>query len=173
MLPSWCVARPDAYYGNLVALLTVMKALPLAYNKDMQEDKEPVIDSVASVLLCVRAMTGMIRDISINKERMQAMAGEGYSSATDIADWLVRELDMPFREAHHVTSHIVALAVEKKKKLEDLSISDMQSIEPKIKKRIYGVLNPLDSAKSRTSFGSTSPDNVKKSIAAAKKRFKL
>ncbi len=158
-------------FGNLIALLTVMKALPLAYNKDMQEDKEPVFDTVDNLMLCVQATAGMVADFTVDKTRMADAAGAGYATATDLADWLVRELKMPFRNAHHVTATLVKLAASKKKPLEALSLEDMQSVEPKITKAVFAVLPPAHSAASRVSFGGTSPANVKKAVAAAKKRF--
>ena len=157
-------------FGNLMALLTTMKALPLAYNKDMQEDKEPVFDTVENIMICVQAMAGMVTDFTVNKERMLSAAGDAYANATDLADWLVRELKLPFRDAHHVTARIVGLASGKKKKLEELALKDMQSIEPKIRKEIFAVLSTENSAKSRTSFGGTAPANVAKAVAAAKKK---
>ncbi|MDE3015399.1 MAG: argininosuccinate lyase [Pseudomonadota bacterium] len=157
--------------GNLMALLAVMKSLPLAYNKDMQEDKEPVFDSAENILLCVRAMAGMADDFNVAKERMARAAGEAYANATDLADWLTRELDMPFRKAHHVTARLVALAAKQEKRLEALTLTEMQSIEPGIRKEMFSVLAAADSVKSRRSFGGTAPDNVKKAIVEAKKRF--
>lgn len=160
-------------FGSLMGLLATMKALPLAYNKDMQEDKEPVFDASASIMLCVQAMAGMVLDFTANEKRMAAAASEAYANATDLADWLVRELSMPFRDAHHVTAKLVKLATDKGKKLEQLTLTEMQSVEKKIKQSVYDVLPPLDSAKSRKSFGGTAPENVKKAIADAKKRFGL
>ncbi len=160
-------------FGNLVALLTVMKALPLAYNKDMQEDKEPVFDTADNMALCVQAMTGMVKDFTAHREKMAHEAGEAYATATDLADWLTRELKLPFRQAHHLTAKIVALAVHKKKLLSALSLKEFQSIEPKITKTILSVLRASDSADSRVSFGGTAPANVKKAVAEAKKRFGL
>jgi len=158
-------------FGNLMSLLTTMKGLPLAYNKDMQEDKEPVFDSVENLMVCVQAMTGMVLDFSVNKEEMEESASEAYANATDLADWLVRELKLPFRDAHHITAKLVKLASGKGKKLEELSLKEMQSIEPKILKSIFSVLPTIDSVKSRTSFGGTAPENVRKAIAEAKKRY--
>jgi argininosuccinate lyase len=157
--------------GNLVALLTAMKALPLAYNKDMQEDKEPVFDTVENLMLCVQAMAGMVADFSVDDKRMEVAAGAGYATATDLADWLVRELNMPFRKAHHATAQIVKLASSKGKTLDALSLKELQSIEPKIRESVFKVLSPAHSAASRTSFGGTAPANVKKAVADAKKRF--
>ncbi len=160
-------------FGHLMGLLTVMKALPLAYNKDMQEDKEPLFDTTDTMLLCVQAMEGMVRDFAAQKERMKELAGEGYATATDLADWLARELHMPFRDAHHVTAKLVGYAASRRKRLESLSLKEMQAVESRITKAVFAVLKPSDSVKSRRSFGGTSPENVKKAVAEAKKRFGL
>lgn len=158
-------------FGNLIALLTTMKALPLAYNKDMQEDKEPVFDTASNLMLCVQAMAGMVTDLSVDKTAMAKAAGTAYANATDLADWLVRELKMPFRDAHHITAKLVKRASAKKKPLEGLTLAEMQQIEPRLRSDVFAVLPAADSAKSRTSFGGTSPANVKKAVAQAKKRF--
>ncbi len=158
-------------FGNLMSLLTTMKALPLAYNKDMQEDKEPVFDSVENLMVCVQAMTGMVLDFSVNKDKMEESASEAYANATDLADWLVRELKLPFRDAHHVTAKLVKLATGKGKKLEELSLKEMQAVESKIRKDVFSVLATIDSVKSRTSFGGTAPANVRSAIAEAKKLY--
>jgi argininosuccinate lyase len=158
-------------FGNLVSLLTTMKALPLAYNKDMQEDKEPVFDTASNIMLCVLAMTGMVADMTVYKSAMYDAAGVAYANATDLADWLVRELKIPFRDAHHITAKLVKLAAGKSKSLEQLSLADMQSVEPRIRKDVFTVLSVADSVKSRKSYGGTAPDNVKKAAANAKKRF--
>ncbi len=160
-------------FGNLMSLLTAMKALPLAYNKDMQEDKEPVFDTAENLMVCLQAMAGMVKDFTADKKRMEQAAGSGYATATDLADWLVRELKLPFREAHHITAKIVGVASAKNKRLEELSLAEMQKIEKHISKKAYDVLAPADSAKSRVSFGGTAPANVKKAVADAKKRFGL
>lgn len=159
--------------GNLVALLTTMKALPLAYNKDMQEDKEPVFDTAKNLMICVRAMSGMVLDMKADKKAMRAAASVAYANATDLADWLVRELKMPFREAHHATARLVKIAGEKDRPLEALSLADMQSVVPKISKQVFSLLTLEHSVESRSSFGGTAPANVKKAIAAAKTRFEL
>jgi argininosuccinate lyase len=143
-----------------------MKGLPMAYAKDMQEDKEPVFDATEAIFLCLAATTGMVRDMNVNVTRMQALAGSGFSTATDLADWLVRVLNMPFRDAHHVTGRIVALAEAKNLDLAGVSLADMRAIEPRITEQIYGVLTVAASVASRTSFGGTAPANV---AAAAKK----
>ena len=123
-------AKTGRINGSLIALLTVMKGLPLAYSKDMQEDKEQVFDSAESLELAIAAMTGMVRDMTIRTDRMKAAAGSGYSTATDLADWLVREAGLPFRDAHHVTGHAVALAEKKGCELAELSLEDLQALNP-------------------------------------------
>ena len=147
--------------GSLVGLLTVMKGLPLAYSKDMQEDKEGAMDGLRTLSLCLAAMTGMIRDLAPDAARMKAAAGAGYSTATDLADWLVRTLKMPFREAHHVTGRIVGLASAKGVTLEALSLAEMQGVEPRITAGALEVLAVENSVRSRTSYGGTAPDNVR------------
>ncbi len=148
--------------GALQGLTMVMKGLPLAYSKDMQEDKEMAFDAFDNYSLMVAAMTGMIADLQPNKQRMLEAAAHGYSTATDLADWLVRELDMPFRNAHHVTGEIVALAEKQQKRLDQLALEDMQTVEPGINKGILEVLSVQQSVASRQSYGGTSPTNVKK-----------
>ena len=147
--------------GALVGLLTVMKGLPLAYSKDMQEDKEGAMDGLRTLSLCLAAMTGMVRDLTPQPERMKAAAGSGYSTATDLADWLVRALKMPFREAHHATGRIVALATARGVGLEALSLDDLRTVEPRIEADALDVLAVENSVKSRTSYGGTAPDNVR------------
>ncbi|GAA4484064.1 argininosuccinate lyase [Gluconacetobacter asukensis] len=147
--------------GALVGLLTVMKGLPLAYAKDMQEDKEPVFAATDAAALSLAACDGMIRDLKPNTERMRAYAGSGFSTATDLADWLVRVLKLPFRTAHHVTGRLVALAESRGVDLSDLSLADMQAEEPGITQDIFSVLTVEASLASRTSEGGTAPDNVR------------
>ena len=147
--------------GALVGLLTVMKGLPLAYSKDMQEDKEGAMDGLRTLSLCLAAMTGMVGDLTPDAARMKAAAGAGYATATDLADWLVRTLKMPFREAHHVTGRIVGLAAAQGLALEALSLAQMQSVEPRINAEALTVLSVENSVKSRTSYGGTAPDNVR------------
>jgi argininosuccinate lyase len=147
--------------GALNALLMVMKGLPLAYQKDMQEDKEGAIDAIDALALSIAAMTGMVRDMEPDVARMRQAAGEGFSTATDLADWLVRELRLPFREAHHITGRIVAKAAEANVALERLPLVVMQEIEPRITKAVYGVLSADKSAASRAVFGGTAPKNVR------------
>jgi len=143
-------------------LAMVMKGLPLAYSKDMQEDKETTFDALASLRLVMAAMAGMISDLQPVPDAMRAAAGRGYSTATDLADWLVRELKMPFRDAHHVTGSIVKIAEDKGVDLDQLSLADMQAVEPKITKAVFLVLSVENSVKSRTSYGGTAPQNVLK-----------
>jgi argininosuccinate lyase len=158
-------AKTGRINGSLIALLTIMKGLPLAYSKDMQEDKEQVFDSAESLELALAAMEGMIRDLTVREDRMRAAAGAGYSTATDLADWLVRELGLPFREAHHVTGTAVAMAEKQSCDLADLSLEDLQSINPAINAGIFNVLTVDASVASRTSFGGTAPSQVRNQIA--------
>ncbi len=158
-------------FGNLFSLLTTMKALPLAYNKDMQEDKEPVFDTAENLGICLQAMAGMVRDMTVDKARMLASAGVAYATATDLADWLVRTLKIPFRDAHHITARLVKVASDKGKDLADLTLADMQKIEPKINGSVFEVLSVENSVKSRVSYGGTAPENVKKAVAQAKKKI--
>jgi len=153
------------------SLLIVMKGLPLAYSKDMQEDKEATFDALASLRLSLLAMTGMAGDLEPVKDAMRAAAGRGYSTATDLADWLVRELKMPFREAHHVTGAIVKAAEERGLELENLPLDVMQGIDPRISNGVYSVLSVENSVKSRKSYGGTSPQNVAKMVRAWVRRL--
>jgi argininosuccinate lyase len=158
--------------GALQALLVVMKGLPLAYSKDMQEDKEGAFDSLDSLSLCIAAMAGMVRDISVNRERMKAAAGSGYATATDLADWLVRRLNLPFREAHHVTGRVVALAEARGAGLEELTLAELQSVEPRIAQEVFDVLGVEKSVESRVSYGGTAPDNVRRAAQGWLDRLK-
>ena len=157
-------AKVGRIVGAMTSLTIVMKGLPLAYSKDMQEDKEPVFDAFDALDLGLAAMAGMVADMTPNKERLAEAAGAAFSTATDLADWLVMKLNMPFRQAHHVTGTIVALAEKQGKTLGAMDLADMQKIEPKITKDIYSVLTPLASAKSRTSYGGTAPKEVRKQV---------
>ncbi|WP_037492571.1 argininosuccinate lyase [Sneathiella glossodoripedis] len=150
--------------GAFNSLLMMMKGLPMTYGKDMQEDKEPVFDAADNLQLCLAAMTGMISDLSVNREVLKAASGAGFATATDLADWLVRELDMPFRNAHHVTGALVKLAETKDCGLEDLTLSDMQSVEPTITSAVFDVLGVDNSVASRVSYGGTAPENVKAQV---------
>ncbi|GLS46034.1 argininosuccinate lyase [Methylobacterium brachythecii] len=154
-------AKSGRIIGALTGLLIVMKGLPLAYSKDMQEDKEGTFDALQSLSLCLAAMTGMVRDLQPVADVMKRAAGSGYATATDLADWLVRELGMPFREAHHVTGRLVGLASGQGIGLEELTLPAMQEVEPRLTDAIYDVLGVENSVKSRTSYGGTSPVNVK------------
>jgi argininosuccinate lyase len=158
--------------GSLVTLLGVMKALPMTYAKDMQEDKQAVFDAADSAELALAAMAGMIADLSVNAGAMRAMAGSAFSTATDLADWIVRVLGKPFREAHHITGRIVALAEARGCGLCDLSLEEMQSVEPGIKADVMSVLGVEASAESRTSLGGTSPQRVREQVRFWQERLK-
>jgi argininosuccinate lyase len=164
-------AKTGRVIGALNALLIVMKGLPLAYQKDMQEDKEGAMQAFAALSLAVRAMAGMVRDLVPDEARMAAAAGEGYATATDLADWLVRTLKMPFREAHHVTGRIVARAAEQGVALHEVPLKEMQAIEPRITADVLDVLSVRASVDSRTSFGGTAPANVRAQAAEWLKRL--
>jgi len=153
------------------SLLMVMKGLPLTYSKDMQEDKEVTFDALDSLALAIAAMTGMVNDMEPVPEAMRRAAGRGYSTATDLADWLVRRLDLPFREAHHVTGRIVAAAESRGVELEELPLEAMQAIEPRITEDVYSVLGVENSVKSRTSYGGTAPQNVQEMARSWIKRL--
>jgi argininosuccinate lyase len=157
--------------GALTAMLVMLKGLPMTYGKDMQEDKEGTFDALANLSLCVAAMAGMVRDMTPNAARMKASAGAGHATATDLADWLVRSLGIPFREAHHVTGRIVHLADEKGVALHQLTLADMQGIEPRIGQDIFQVLSVERSARSRISFGGTAPSEVRKQAKRWLKRL--
>ncbi|MEO4000622.1 argininosuccinate lyase [Mesorhizobium sp. CAU 1732] len=165
-------AKTGRVTGHLIALLTVMKGLPLAYSKDMQEDKEAVFDAAETLDLMIAAMTGMVTDMTINTAAMKKAAGSGYSTATDLADWLVREAGLPFREAHHVTGRAVALAESRKVPLERLSLEELREIDSRISAEIFDVLSVSSSVKSRASFGGTAPQEVRRQIRYWKKRLK-
>jgi len=157
--------------GGLQALLIVMKGLPLAYSKDMQEDKEGAFDALDSLELCIAAIAGMTRDMSANRARMREAAGAGYATATDLADWLVRALGLPFREAHHVTGRIVGIASERGVGLEDLSLADLQAIEPRMTAQVFDVLGVDKSVESRVSYGGAAPANVRAQAEAWLKKL--
>ena len=161
-------AKTGRVIGDLNALLIVMKGLPLAYSKDMQDDKEPVFEAADTMELAIAAMTGMIRDMTVNTDVLRAAAGAGFTTATDIADWCVRALRMPFRRAHHVAGSLVKLAEDKGIGLEDLSLAEMQVIEPGITEEARAVLTVDSSVASRTSFGGTAPVRVREAVAAAR-----
>ena len=157
-------AKIGRIFGANVALMLVMKGLPLAYSKDMQEDKEQVFDAADNLLLALAAMQGMVADLQANKAALCAAAGAGFSTATDLADWLVRSLNMPFRDAHHVTGSLVALAEAEKCELQDLSLTQMHSVDPAITKEVYDVLGVENSVASRISYGGTAPAQVRAQI---------
>ena len=157
-------AKIGRIFGANVALMLVMKGLPLAYSKDMQEDKEQVFDAADNLLLALAAMQGMVADLQANKTALCAAAGAGFSTATDLADWLVRSLNMPFRDAHHVTGSLVALAEAEKCELQDLSLTQMHSVDPAITKEVYDVLGVENSVASRISYGGTAPAQVRAQI---------
>jgi argininosuccinate lyase len=154
-------AKTGRIVGALDALLIVMKGLPLAYQKDMQEDKEGAMDALGALALCLAAMTGMVRDMTPDEARMRATAGTGYATATDLADWLVQNLKMPFRDAHHVTGRIVAAAEQAGVELDRLPLAAMRAIEPRITMAVFRVLSVEHSVASRTSLGGTAPKNVR------------
>lgn len=164
-------AKSGRIYGSLFTLLTVMKGLCLTYSKDMQEDKEPVFDAYQNLVLCIKATTGMILDIKINKEKMKKAAARGFSTATDIADWLVQNLNIPFRECHSISGKIVKIAEGKNCLLSELSLQEMQKIEPRINESIFNVLSVEDSVQSRTSLGGTAPARVKEALEKLKKLY--
>ncbi|MFN3743617.1 MAG: argininosuccinate lyase [Hyphomicrobiaceae bacterium] len=157
-----CRAKVGRIAGAFQSLLIVMKGLPLTYSKDMQEDKEVTFDALRAFAVAAAAMRGMIDDLEPVPEAMRAAAGRGYTTATDLADWLVRTLGLPFREAHHITGAIVKKAESKGAALEDLSLAEMQAIEPRITKDVFSVLSVEASVRSRTSYGGTAPQNVRK-----------
>ena len=158
-------------FGALIGLLTVMKGLSMTYAKDMQEDKELVFGAADTLSLCLAAMTGMVADMTIDAQRMRAAAASGFATATDLADWLVRTLKVPFREAHHITGRIVKATEAKGVELTDLPLAEMQKVEPRITDAVFGILTVEASVASRTSFGGTAPDNVKREAAAWRARL--
>jgi len=164
-------AKAGSVIGGMVSLLTAMKGLPLAYSKDMQEDKVPVFAAADTLALSVAAMTGMIKDMKPDRKAMARAAGAAFSTATDLADWLVRVLKLPFRQAHAISAKIVQRAEKKGCALDDLQLADMQAVEPRITRAVYAVLSPGKSAASRMSFGGTAPRNVKRAAEAARKRY--
>jgi argininosuccinate lyase len=166
-----CRAKVGRIAGAFQGLLMVMKGLPLTYAKDMQEDKETTFDALRSFAVAVAAMRGMIEDLEPDPDAMRAAAQGGYATATDLADWLVRELKLPFREAHHVTGAIVKRAETQGIGLEELPLGAMQAVEPRITKSVYAVLGETNSVRSRTSFGGTAPQNVRKMARAWIKRL--
>jgi len=164
-------AKTGRVNGALVALLTVMKGLPLTYAKDMQEDKEPVFDAADSLELCLAAMTGMVLDMKPDRKRMRQMAAADYSTATDLADWLVRALGLPFRQAHHVTGKLVSLAAARGVELMELPLAEMRKVEPRITRAVLRAITVEASVAARTSFGGTAPKAVRQAATRARRRF--
>ncbi|MBT55428.1 MAG: argininosuccinate lyase [Mameliella sp.] len=164
-------AKIGRIFGANVALMMVMKGLPLAYSKDMQEDKEQVFDAADNWMLALAAMEGMVRDMSANVPNLEGAASAGFSTATDLADWLVRETGLPFRDAHHVTGTLVAKAEAKGCDLPDLSLEEMQEVHGNIDASVYDVLGVHNSVRSRMSYGGTAPQRVREQIAAWKGRL--
>ncbi|KEP71252.1 argininosuccinate lyase [Thioclava dalianensis] len=158
-------AKIGRILGASVALFTVMKGLPLAYSKDMQEDKEQVFDAADNLMLALAAMAGMIGDLSVHQANLEAAASSGFSTATDLADWLVREAGLPFREAHHVTGSLVAMAEAAGCDLPDLSLEQMHAVHPGITEAVFDVLGVHNSVASRQSYGGTAPDQVRAQVA--------
>jgi len=164
-------AKIGRIMGAMVGLFTVMKGLPLTYSKDMQEDKEQVFDAADSLMLALAAMTGMVSDMSANRAVLEVAAASGFSTATDLADWLVRVLGLPFRQAHHITGALVALAEDRGCDLPELSLADMQSVHDAIDESVYDVLGVHNSVASRTSYGGTAPAQIRAQIARWKEEL--
>ncbi len=164
-------AKTGRVNGHLVGLLTVMKGLPLTYSKDMQEDKEAVFDAAETLELMIAAMTGMVSEMQVDVAAMKKAAGAGYAIATDLADWLVREAGLPFREAHHVTGRAVALAEANRTGLEKLPLEELRKLHPAITDDVFSVLSVEKSVRSRTSFGGTAPQEVRRQIRYWRKRL--
>jgi argininosuccinate lyase len=164
-------AKAGRIIGALSTLLIVMKALPLTYSKDMQEDKEPVFDALDSLTLTLAAMTGMVDDLEPDQAAMRRAAAQGYATATDLADWLVRALGLPFRDAHHAVGRIVALAESQGVALEDLDLAEMRKVHPGITAEVFKILSVENAVASRTSFGGTAPTNVRHQAEAWLKRL--
>ena len=158
-------AKVGRIYGANTALMMVMKGLPLAYSKDMQEDKEQVFDAADNLMLALAAMTGMVADMTANRDSLAVAAGSGFSTATDLADWLVRVLGLPFRDAHHITGSLVALAEQKGCDLPDLTLEEMQSAHGAITSDVFDVLGVENSVNSRISYGGTAPAQVRVQVA--------
>jgi argininosuccinate lyase len=153
--------------------MVTMKGLPLAYSKDMQDDKEPVFEAYDLLMLSLQALGGMVETVEFVPERMRAAASQGYATATDLADWLVREADVPFREAHHITGRVVKAAEERGCDLADLPLDALKAIDERIDQRVFEVLSVDASVRSRTSYGGTAPERVREQIAAAKEALGL
>jgi argininosuccinate lyase len=166
-------AKPGRIMGHFISLATILKGLPLAYGKDMQEDKEPLFDTTKTLSISIAAMSGMIADMSINKAAMRDALQKGHPTATDLADFLVRNLGKAFRDAHHISGTLVALADERGCALENLSLTEMQSIEPLLDENVYSVLKIDNACNARSSFGGTAVSDVKLRLAEAAIRFNL
>ena len=164
-------AKAGRALGALVALATVMKGLPLAYGKDMQEDKEPVFEAADTLALCLAACAGMVADMKPDRARLAAAAEDGFANATDLADHLVGAHGMAFRAAHHATGRIVKLAEARGCRLQDLSLTEMRAVEPRLTRAVFGVLGVARSVASRRSFGGTAPARVRAAAKAARRRF--
>ena len=164
-------AKPGRIIGDMIALLTVLKGLPLAYGKDMQEDKEPVFDAEKSLRISLMAMTGMIEDLIAHPQAMRMALKKGHPAATDLADYLVTELNIPFRNAHHITGKLVALADQKACGLDDLSLEELQSVEPQLTSAVQIILSVDHAVAARTSYGGTAPNQVRDRIAEARTEF--
>ncbi|MXX91083.1 MAG: argininosuccinate lyase [Boseongicola sp. SB0677_bin_26] len=164
-------AKTGRILGSAVGLFTVMKGLALAYSKDLQEDKEQVFDAADSLMLVLAAMEAMVRDMSADPDALNAAASSGFSTATDLADWLVREAGLPFREAHHVTGRLVAMAEAENKDLQDLTLEQMTSVHDAITEQVRGVLGAANSVRSRASYGGTAPERVREQVALWQERL--
>ena len=164
-------AKVGRVNGSLIAMLTTIKGLPLAYSKDLQEDKEAIFDCFDTIVLCLNAMNSIMKDVEFNKERLESDASIGYSTATDLADWLVRSLKLTFREAHKVTGSIVKIAEENNCHLKDLDLDTLQSVNGEINSKVYRVLRERDSVESRNSLGGTAPSQVRKQVEIWKKKL--
>ena len=164
-------AKVGRIFGAFTSLLLTMKGLPLAYSKDMQEDKEVTFLAADAIELSLAAAVGLVADFQPDREAMRAACLKGHLTATDLADWLVRALGLPFREAHHVTGTLVALADEKGARLDELSLEDLQSVHADITAAVFDVLSVEASVASRQSFGGTAPDRVREAIAAARSQL--
>ena len=166
-------SKPGIIMGHFISLATILKGLPLAYCKDMQEDKEPLFDTTKTLSISIAAMSGMIDDMSFNKAAMRDALQKGHPTATDLADFLVRSLGKPFRDAHHVSGTLVALADERGCALENLSLDEMRNIEPLLNEDVYTVLRIDDAFNARSSFGGTAAREVELRLAEAAIRYNL
>lgn len=163
--------KPARIIGSLNSLLVLIKGLPLSFMKDMQEDKEPLFDAAASIELCIKVAAGLINDLEPNKKNMNAFLDRGFATATDLADWLVVTLDIPFRNAHHITARIVGLAAETDSTLASLSLEQMQAIEPRITNDVFDAISNKTSLENRNSYGGTAPANVLEACDRAEQKY--